>query len=193
MSKPKILAFAGSLREGSFNKKLVRAAAAEAEKGGAEVTVIDLKNYPLPVYDGDIEAKDGLPENALKLKEVFGNSDGFLISAPEYNSSVTAALKNTIDWVSRPAEGEPYALYCFKDKIAGLISASPGALGGLRGLVHLRAILQNIGCLVIPIQKSIPKANEAFDENGGLKDAKQKDDIANVARSLVETARKLRT
>jgi len=192
MSKPRILAFAGSLREGSLNKKLVRVAAAEAEKADAEVTFVDLKDYPLPIYDGDIEEKEGLPENSFKLKKIFGDSDGFLIAAPEYNSSVTAVLKNTIDWVSRPADGEPYPLYCFKDKIVGLMSASPGALGGLRGLVHVRSILFNIGCFVLPVQKAIPKANEVFDEDGGLKDSKQREDIANIARRLVETTGKLK-
>src|SRR5438128_1846133 len=106
MSAPRILAFAGSLRNDSYNKKLVQIAAASARRAGAEVTCIDLKDYPLPIYDGDIEAASGIPENGQKLKKLFLEHDGLLIAAPEYNSSISAALKNTIDWVSRPVPGE---------------------------------------------------------------------------------------
>src|SRR5579862_7573987 len=106
MSTPRILAFAGSLRKESFNKKLIQIAVQGARRAGAEVTCIDLKDYPLPVYDGDLEAASGLPENAVKLKKLFGGNDGLMISAPEYNSSITAVLKNVIDWVSRPLPGE---------------------------------------------------------------------------------------
>src|ERR1700733_11604898 len=101
--KPKILVFAGSLRAGSYNKKLAKIAAKGAEEAGAEVTYIDLKDYPLPVYDQEIEDSQGLPQNALKLKELFMNHNGFIIASPEYNSSIPGALKNVIDWVSRPA------------------------------------------------------------------------------------------
>ena len=116
---PKILAFAGSTRERSFNKKLVCIAAAAARAAGAEVTDLDLRDLPLPLYDGDLEARDGLPENAKKLKELMIAHQGFLISAPEYNSSITAVLKNTIDWVSRPQPNDPFA-----GKVATLMSAS---------------------------------------------------------------------
>src|ERR1035437_1107676 len=130
----KILAFAGSLRMGSFNKKLVKIAAEGARKAGAEVTLIDLKDFPLPIFDEDLERSAGLPADGRKLKDLFLAHDALLISAPEYNSSISAVLKNTIDWVSRPVPGEA-PLGCFDGKVAGLMSASPGALGGLRGLV----------------------------------------------------------
>jgi NAD(P)H-dependent FMN reductase len=187
---PRILAFAGSLRQGSFNKKLVQVAARAAEDAGAEVTTIDLRDYPLPIFDEDLESTQGLPENGRKLKELFRAHDALLISCPEYNSSITAALKNTIDWVSRPEEGRP-PLDCFKGKVAGLIAASPGALGGLRGLVHVRAILGNIQVLVIPQQFALSRAHEAFDEDGRLKDTKQAESVANIGRTLAETTAKM--
>ena len=150
MSEPvKILAFAGSTRRDSWNKKLLHIAIQSARSAGAQVTLIDLKDFPLPLYDGDLEATAGVPENALKLKELFKSHQGLLLACPEYNSSITAVLKNTLDWVSRPVPDEP-PLAAFKGKVVTLISASPGALGGLRGLVHVRAILGNIGCIVLP-------------------------------------------
>lgn len=169
---PKILAFAGSLRKASYNKQLVRIAAAGARAAGAEVTFIDLRDLPLPVFDEDLEAQEGLPANARKLKELFLAHQGLLIASPEYNSSVSAALKNAIDWVSRPADGEA-PLACFDGKVAAIMAASPGALGGLRGLVTLRSILGNIRVMVIPDQVAVMKAHEAIDADGSLKDAKQ--------------------
>ena len=187
---PKILAFAGSTREGSFNKQLLKLAAAAASKAGGDVQVIDLRDLPLPIYDGDLESREGLPENARKLKQLFISHQAILISSPEYNSSVSGVLKNTIDWLSRPVPGEK-SLGCFEGKVAGLLSASPGQLGGLRGLVHLRAILGNIKVLVLPDQASIPKANEAFDASGALKDPKQHQAVETVARRLVEVLKRL--
>jgi chromate reductase len=170
--QPKILAFAGSLRKDSYNKKLVQIAAAGARATGAEVTYLDLRDLPLPVFDEDLEKAEGLAANARKLKELFLAHHGLLISAPEYNSSITAALKNTIDWVSRPVQGEP-PLAGYLDKVAAIMSASPGALGGLRGLVHVRAILGNIHVLVLPDQVAVSRAVEAFAADGSLKDLKQ--------------------
>ena len=183
--KPKILCFAGSTRRESFNKKLARIAAEGARKAGAEVTLIDLKDFPLPLFDEDLEAAEGLSPNALKLKELFKAHQGLLIAAPEYNSSITPLLKNTIDWVSRSAPQEK-PLECFAGKTAALMSASPGALGGLRGLVHLRAILGNIQVLVIPRQMAVVKAHEAFDENGALKTADQQAAAEAVGGSLAK-------
>jgi len=170
MSQPKILAFAGSTRQGSFNKQLVRIAAKGAEKAGAQVTVIDLRDYPLPLFDEDDEAASGMPEQGKALKRLMIEHDGVLISAPEYNSSITAVLKNAIDWVSR-REGNEAPLVAFRGKGAALMSASPGALGGLRGLVHVRSILGNIGVIVLPDQVAVPKAADAFTADGELKDA----------------------
>src|SRR5580692_8132341 len=118
---PKILAFAGSTRKESFNKKLVKIAADAAKSAGAQVTYVDLRDLPMPLYDGDLEAEQGIPENAKKLKALMVAHDGFLISAPEYNSSITGVLKNTIDWTSRPSLAE-----CYKGKVATLMSTSPG-------------------------------------------------------------------
>ncbi len=187
---PKILALAGSLRKDSFNKKLARIAAVAARAAGADVTFIDLADYRMPIYDGDLEATEGLPENAKKLKQIFKDHQGLIIASPEYNSSVSAALKNTIDWVSRPVPGEP-DLAPFIGKVAALMSASPGALGGLRGLVHLRAILGNIKVLVLPEQIAINKAAEAFDDKGQLKDPKQAAQAKSIADRLVQVVGKV--
>lgn len=186
----RILAFAGSLRSGSYNKKLVRIAAEAARKAGADVTLFDLKDYELPLFDEDIE-KVGLPLNARKLKDLFLAHDALLIAAPEYNSSITGVLKNTIDWVSRPVTGEG-PLNCFDGKIAALIAASPGALGGLRGLVTVKSILGNIRVIVLPEQLAIMKANEAFNDDGSLKDPKQQAAVEAIARRLTEVTQKVK-
>jgi chromate reductase len=190
MTTPKILAFAGSLRTDSFNKKLIRIGAEGARAAGAEVTLIDLRDFPMPVYDGDLEAA-GMPETVLQLKKLFLDHQGLLIASPEYNGSIPGTLKNAIDWVSRVAPGErPLASYA--DKVAALLSASPGAAGGMRALVHLRASLTHINVLLIPQQVSVSKAHEAFNPDGSLKDAKQQAAVHNVAKKLVETIAKLR-
>jgi chromate reductase, NAD(P)H dehydrogenase (quinone) len=189
VAKPKILAFAGSTRVDSFNKKLVKIASTGVIEAGADVTVVDLRDYAMPLYDGDLEQKEGLPQNARRLKDLMLTHQGFLVSSPEYNSSISGVLKNTIDWASRQSEGEN-PLACFKGKVAGIMSASPGGLGGLRGLVHVRSILENIGVLVIPDQIAIAKAHEAFDTDDTLKDKKQEDQVkkigANVAKMLIK-------
>ena len=189
MTNPKILAFAGSTRTDSFNKKLIKIAADGARDAGAELTLIDLGDFPLPLYDGDLEQRDGLPATARKLKDLMLSHQGFLISSPEYNSSISGVLKNTIDWASRQSEGET-PLACFKNKVAGLMSASPGGLGGLRGLVHVRAILGNIGVLVIPEQIAVAKAHEVFNTDGTMKNKDQEEQVkkigANVAKLLMK-------
>lgn len=188
--KPKILAFAGSLRKDSYNKKLVQIGIKGAKEAGADVTYIDLKDYPLPLYDQEIEDSQGLPENALKLKKLMLEHDGFLISCPEYNSSIPAVFKNVIDWVSRPAPGEQVYLICFIDKVVTLMSASPGQLGGLRGLVHVRAMFGNINSLVLPQQKSIPQADKAFDQEGNLKEPKLQNEVMKLGKDLAEFLKK---
>lgn len=190
MAVPNILAFAGSLRTDSYNKKLVQIAAAGARGVGAEVTVLDLRDLPLPIYDGDLESREGLPENARKLKEIMLRHQGLLMSCPEYNSSISAAWKNAIDWASRPVPNEP-PLACFTGRVAAIMSASPGALGGLRGLVHVRSILGNIGVLVLPDQVAVPKAHEVFAEDGSLKDAKQQASIQNLGEKLAAVLKQL--
>jgi NAD(P)H-dependent FMN reductase len=190
LTKPKILAFAGSTRTDSFNKKLVKIAATGAMEGGADVTVIDLRDFAMPLYDGDLEQQQGLPSNAKKLKDLMLSHQGLLISAPEYNSSISGVLKNTIDWVSRPSAGEE-SLACFKGKVAGIMSASPGGLGGLRGLVHVRAILENISVLVIPDQIAVGKAHEVFNADGTLKDKKQEDQVKRIGSSVAKLLLKI--
>jgi chromate reductase, NAD(P)H dehydrogenase (quinone) len=188
---PRILALAGSTRKESYNKRLLQIAVQGARDAGADVTVVDLRDFPLPLFDQDLEQAQGQPENSTKLKALMVGHDGFLIASPEYNSSITAVLKNAIDWVSRPVPGEPN-LVAFKGKAAALMSASPGALGGLRGLVHVRSILGNIGVLVLPDQVSVPRAPEAFDDTGALRDAKQQDAIKNLGASLAALLTKVR-
>ena len=189
MNESHFLVFAGSTRKDSYNKKLVKIASTGATEEGIDVTVIDLRDFPMPIYDGDLEQKDGLPSNARKLKDLMLTHQGFLIASPEYNSSISAVFKNTIDWISRQSEGE-IPLACFKNKVAGIMSASPGILGGLRGLVHVRSILGNIGVIVMPDQIAIARAHEAFNEDGTLKDKKQEDQVkkigANVAKILLK-------
>ena len=188
--KPKILAFSGSLREGSYNQQVVNIAAGGARKAGADVTVVHLRDLPLPVYDGDLEKQSGLPENARTIKALMKDHQGFLIASPENNSTMSAALKNAIDWASRP-DGDETPLECFKDKAAVIMAASPGALGGLRGLVHLRAVLTSIGVLVLPDQKALPKINDALGSDGSLTDSAQQAAIENLGAKLASMLSKL--
>lgn len=190
--KPKILAFAGSTRRGSFNKKLIKIVAEQAKEAGADVTLIDLKDYPMPLYDGDLEKENGIPENGRKLMDLLIEHDGIMIASPEYNSSISGVLKNSLDWASRPVQGMT-PLKAFDNKVACLFSASTGALGGLRGLVHLRSMLSNIKVIVLPAQVSIPKAAEAFDEDGNLKEDGKKSAIKGAVESMVDVCRKLKT
>jgi NAD(P)H-dependent FMN reductase len=190
MSELKIIAFAGSARENSFNKKLVRIAAKGAASEGLEVTHLDLRDLPMPLFDEDLEARDGLPDTVLKFKSLLKAHHGFLIACPEYNGSITPLLKNAIDWATRPAPGEA-GLACFRDKIAAIMAASPGGLGGIRGLVHVRAILEGIGTIVLPDQKAIPNAHNAFDDAGELKEWKQQEDILAIGAKLSRIVKKL--
>lgn len=188
-STPQILAFAGSSRKDSFNRKLLNAATQAARAAGARVTVVELRDFPLPIMDQDLEMASGIPENAMKLKKIFIEHQGLLIASPEYNSSVTPLLKNTIDWVSRPVAGEaPLAAY--QGKVATLLSASSGALGGLRGLVHLRAILGNIGVIVLPEQVALSAAQDAFASESALKDPKQQSRLESTVRKLADAVKR---
>lgn len=191
-NSPKILAFAGSLRRDSFNKKLLKYAIEGARESGGEVTEIDLSDFRLPLYDGDLEEREGLGENAKKLKQLMIAHDAFLISSPEYNSSIPGPLKNVIDWASRPEKEDPYELVAFRGKFAALLSASPSFLGGLRGLVPLRAMLENIFVFVLPSQVTLAKADQAFDEKGHLKDQKKIEAAKKQGSLLVDFVRKMK-
>lgn len=187
----RVLALAGSTRRDSLNKKLLAIAATAVEKSGAEVKRVDLRDFPMPLYDGDLEAESGVPEAARALKEKMKASDGLLIASPEYNSSIPAVLKNTIDWVSRPQPDEP-RLAAFDGKVAALMSASPSPLGGLRGLFALRSVMQNIGVTVVPDLVTVKAAGDAFDGAGQLIDAGLAERVGRVAARLVRMAERLR-
>ena len=189
MAVPRILAFAGALRTQSWNKKLIRIGANVARDAGAEVDLIDLRDYPMPFYDGDIEASDGLPPQARELKAMMLAHDALLLSCPEYNSSISGVLKNTIDWVSRPRPNEPSA---FKGKIAGLLAASPGNLGGVRGLLTVRQVLTTLGVLVVPTQFALSQAANAFADDGTLRDERHRDAVTAVVTELVNVTSAVR-
>jgi chromate reductase len=186
----RVLAFGGSLRRDSWNKKVALVLADGAREAGADVTVLDLRDVPMPPYDGDLEAEIGLPDGAKRFKELLIAHDAVLLSSPEYNSSIPGVLKNAIDWASRAEPGEK-PLAAFEGKVTGLASASPGALGGLRALITVRAILGHMRMIVVPEQVSISKAHEAFDADGRLRDAKQADSVRRVAARVVHVARAL--
>jgi len=167
----KILAFSGSLRAESYNQKLVKIAADAARDAGAEVTLISLRDFPLPLFDEDLEAEQGKPEKAKELKALFLSHDALLIASPEYNSMITGALKNAIDWVSRADSDDEPPLAALAGKTAAILSASPGGYGGARSLGFLRPFLTNVKVTVLQEEFSLPKAHEAFAEDGGLLNA----------------------
>jgi chromate reductase, NAD(P)H dehydrogenase (quinone) len=186
-----ILAFAGSTRDASANKKVLAIAVAAAREAGAEVTAIDLRDYALPIYDGDLEAADGVPQNALRLKTLFKAHRGLLIATPEYNTSISGVLKNTIDWVTRPVPDEPF-LACFNGKVAALLSASVGPMGGIRAQAHLRQILGGIGMTVIPEHWGVPGLVEStFDAHGNLTDQNGQMMVRRVGSSLASFLERL--
>lgn len=165
-----LLVFAGSSRAQSWNRKLAKAAADMASAAGAQVTHLELADFDLPLYNGDVEAR-GIPGDVIRLKEVFHAHPAWLVVSPEYNGSYTGLLKNTLDWVSRPVKDDP--LWAnggkpFAGKVVGMLSASPGALGGLRSLSHLAPLLMTLQCWVSPKQFALSRAAEAFDAAGGL-------------------------
>ncbi len=188
----KLIFISGSVRKDSMNKKLAKQAAEFAKELGAEAKFLDLKDYEMPFYDGDLEAESGLPENAKKLKAEFIEANGVFIASPEYNSSFSPLLKNALDWISRPSEKGEAGLIAYKGKVFALAAASPGGFGGLRGLVPLRMMLGNIGVHVLPDQVAIPQAHMAFDDTGKLKDEKTAGSIKNLVKTLNDVANKLK-
>ena len=190
MSVPRLLAFAGSLRSPSLNKKLVAIAARGARDAGAEVTSIDLRDLPMPIYDGDDESEHGLPENARTFKRLLMEHHGVLIATPEYNSQFPAVLKNAIDWGSR-RENDEKPLAAFTGKVAGVMSASPGALGGLRGQALLRSQLAYLGMVIVPARIGVGRAGDAFDSEGELKDEKLLQSVREVGAETVRFVHRL--
>ncbi len=179
----RLLAFCGSSRRGSWNRQLLAIATAGASQAGASVTLLDLKDLNLPIFDEDLEAEQGLPAGATGLKRLLRQHEGLLIACPEYNGSITPLLKNALDWASRPEPGNPPSAY--SGLTAALFATSPGRLGGLRGLTPVREVLQNLGVLVLPQSVSIPSAADAFDEEGQLLDPHQTARVHQHAADLV--------
>jgi chromate reductase len=192
MPIPKILVFAGSIRTGSFNARLAANAAKQLALLEAEVTHISLADYPLPLYDGDLEAQSGQPENAIRLKQLFMAHGGIFIASPEYNASITPLLKNALDWISRVREGREAPLAAYKDRVFALGGASNGNYGAMRSLLALRQVLE-VGCgaLVIPDQIAVPRAADAFDENDNLKDEQILHRLKGVLQRLIDMTRQL--
>ncbi len=166
----KILAFAGSTREGSFNKKLLRVAVRGAREAGAEVTELDLRDLPMPLYDADLQAAQGFPANAKRFKELVAGHPGLLIASPEYNWGMTGVLKNALDWASR-SEGKEPAYAATRGRWVAVMSAAIGIYGGVRGLIQLRATLAALRMTALPDQVALTKAKESFNDDGSLKDA----------------------
>ena len=191
----RLLAFAGSARRDSLNKKLARAAHAAATAAGVQATFIDLDDYPMPLYHGDLEAASGMPEKALELRALFLESDGLLIASPENNNAMSSLLKNTIDWLSRDVgdgKGANSGLAPWRGKAAGLLAASPGAFGGVRHLPHLRQVLAGLGVTVVGAQVAVPKAHEAFAADGSLADERVAKQVRQLAEAVASLAAKLR-
>ncbi len=189
---PKLLFLAGSTRQASFNRKLaILAADIAREEDDADVTLLDLADYPMPIYNGDLEQEQGIPKPARELKQLFIDCDGFFIASPEYNSSIPPLLKNTLDWLSRKESADEPPLAAYKGKVAALSAASPGGNGGLRGLVPLRMMLGNIGVHLIPQQLAVASAGDAFDDNGKLKSDQQLQTLTGIVRELVRVSRRL--
>jgi len=189
-SQPTIIAFSGSSRRGSFNKKALEIAVQGARDDGAKVTVVDLRDFEMPIYDGDLETEKGLPDGAKKLKALVLQHNGFLIASPEYNSSLPPLLKNAIDWISRPSPGVTQSAV-YSGKVAAIVTASPGVLGGFSASIHLRGVLNRLGVQVLANQVQIPKANDVFGSEGGIKDSSSENNLKNLGAELSKMIRKL--
>lgn len=189
-SKPKILAFAGSLREHSYNKRVVQTAMKGAENSGADVTYIDLRDFPMSIYNSDDQEKNGFDPNASKLQKLLSEHDGLLIACPEYNGSLSGALKNAIDWASRASDkykmGE-----VFNGKVAAIMTASPGGFGGVRCLGHLRSVLSILGINVLPSEIAVGKVHEMFDGDASeMSNEKMKESLEKLGVSLAGMLKK---
>ncbi|KUO53946.1 MAG: NADPH-dependent FMN reductase [Alphaproteobacteria bacterium BRH_c36] len=193
MSEPtRLLFFAGSARTGSHNMRVAELGARIADANGIAATLADLGDYSMPLYDGDIERTEGPPENARKLKALLSLHTGVLISCPEYNASITPLLKNTLDWISRVREEGEAPNEVFRTRVFALASASPGGMGGLRGLYTVRHVLElGLGALVLPEQFAVPRAANAFEENGHLKDVAAQERYKDLIKKLARAARVL--
>ncbi|POF33981.1 NADPH-dependent FMN reductase [Roseibium marinum] len=186
MRHPRILVCSGSTRSGSLNGKLAALAAKRLAILDAEVTLLSLKDYPLPIYDGDLETTGGVPENARKLKRLLEGQDGVFLACPEYNAGITPLLKNMLDWISRVKETGG----AFTNKVFALGSASPGVFGGMRGLIGTRTILEvGLGAMVLPQMIPVARAASAFDETGDLIDERSDGQLDKLVEELLRVSR----
>lgn len=186
---PRLLFIAGSSREKSWNKKLAQLGEKIADANGIAATFADLGDYPMPIYNGDLEANDGPPDNARKLKALMGVHTGIFIASPEYNASFSPLLKNALDWVSHIRDDSETPLQVYKTRVFALGAASPGGMGGLRGLSQLRLVLEiGLGALVLPDQFAVPRATEAFDEQGHLKNKDSQEAFKQLIQKLARAA-----
>ena len=187
----RLLFFAGSTREGSYNKKLAKLAQHIATANGIEGVFVDLKDYPMPLYHGDLEAEQGPPQKAQEFKALLTEYPGVFIATPEYNSSIPPLLKNTIDWVTRVRGKGETGLEVYKSRVFAISGASPGYYGALRSLLTLRQILEvGTGATVIPQQLALPRAGDAFEEDGSLKDKAQQNMLTDVVEKLAIAAKR---
>ena len=182
---PRILAFSGSARRESLNKKLLAAVVEATRASGGEVTTVDFRELPMPIYDGDLEEAEGMPANAKTFVDLIGQHHGLLVASPEYNSQLTPLLKNAIDWATRADENP------FIGKVAAVVSASPGMFGGIRSMTLARQLLTHLGCHVVPVQCILPQADKAFDASGKLNSDRTQENVRKLAAALVETARQI--
>ena len=194
MNKPRIVVMAGSRRREALSRRVAAACVRALDAAGAEVEPVELDDYPAPLYDGDLEAASGLPEAIVRLQRMLHASDGVLVVNPEYNGSLTPLLKNTLDWCSRPNPADPERSggKVYAGRAAAVVGSSPGALGGMRVLFHIRDVLGYLGMQVIPQQLAVGKAGEAVGDDDRLRDAAQQDMLDKLAAALVDTARRLR-
>ena len=188
MKTPRILVLPGSNRSGSHNVRLAATLTGHLSLLECDVTRISLADYPLPIYDADLETQKGQPENARKLARLFHEHDAVVLVSPEYNTSLTPLMKNTLDWISRVGSDQHGKLVPYRGKIFAIASASPGAYGGIRGLNHLRAILVNVGALVLTEQLAVAKAETAFDGMDQLVDQRTAGFLDTMVHSIVEKA-----
>lgn len=183
-AETKVVVFSGSTREDSTNRKLANEAADIAKQLGASITIVDLREYPMPFYDADIETKKGMPESAKRLRNLMKESNAIIIATPEYNGSISAVLKNALDWASRNEEGQP-SRDAFKGKRFAIMSASPSGGGGSRALSHLRTIIQNVGGDVVDSQVSVADSYNAFTTDGSIKNPQTKEKLKQEIQQLL--------
>ena len=190
MYRSRLLALCGSARKDSLNRRALAVAIKGAKHAGAGVTFVEPRDFVMPLYDGDLEASEGLPEAAARLQKLFAEHDGVIIATPEYNGFFTPLLKNTLDWVSRPlpdGSGQPGTIH-LRGKAAGLVTASPGALGGIRAMQHTRLYLSNLGLIVVPDQAAVPAANKVLGADGSIADDRTRDMLESVGAAVCNLA-----